>query len=214
MDTKKCLNCKKRKTICNFTKDKSKKDGLKIHCINCCKIYHKKYHYDNKEKENLRVLNYMNNNPDMVIKCRKNFYKNNKDKVLLNNKISREKYKEIRKENRRNNILLRLKENIGSNIRNSLRKNNFTKKSRTTEILGCSKIDFKLYIESKFETWMNWNNYGKYNGEFNYGWDIDHIIPISSAKTEEDIIKLNHYTNLQPLCSYINRYVKRNKQLV
>ena len=28
---------------------------------------------------------------------------------------------------------------------------------------------------------------------------------------EEDIIKLNHYTNIQPLCSYINRYVKRDK---
>jgi len=51
-------------------------------------------------------------------------------------------------------------------------------------------------LESKFEDWMNWDNQGKYNGEFNYGWDINHIIPISSAKTEDDIIKLNHYTNL------------------
>jgi hypothetical protein len=38
--------------------------------------------------------------------------------------------------------------------------------------------------------------------ELNKSWDIDHIIPISSAKTKEDIIRLNHYTNLQPLCSY------------
>ena len=40
--------------------------------------------------------------------------------------------------------------------------------------------------------------------------DIDHIIPLSSAKTEEDIIRLNHYTTLQPLCSYTNRYIKKN----
>ena len=26
----------------------------------------------------------------------------------------------------------------------------------------------------------------------------------------EKIIKLNHYTNFQPLCSKINRYIKRN----
>ena len=57
---------------------------------------------------------------------------------------------------------------------------------------------------------MNWNNKGLYNGELNYGWDIDHIVPISSAITEEDIIRLNHYMNLQPLCSKINRDIKRD----
>ena len=57
---------------------------------------------------------------------------------------------------------------------------------------------------------MNWKNWGKYDGNEKSGWDIDHIIPISSAKTEDDILKLNHYTNLQPLCSYINRYIKRD----
>jgi len=51
---------------------------------------------------------------------------------------------------------------------------------------------------------MSWDNQGKY-------WDIDHIIPVSSAKTEEEIIKLNHYTNLQPLESYYNRHIKRAK---
>jgi DNA helicase-2/ATP-dependent DNA helicase PcrA len=34
---------------------------------------------------------------------------------------------------------------------------------------------------------------------------------ISSAKNEGDLIILNHYTNLQPLDSYINRNIKRNK---
>ena len=57
---------------------------------------------------------------------------------------------------------------------------------------------------------MNWENYGKYNGEISYGWDIDHIIPISQAKTEGEIVKLNHYTNLQPLCGYTNRHIKKS----
>ena len=38
---------------------------------------------------------------------------------------------------------------------------------------------------------MDWSNHGK--------WHIDHKIPISWAKTEEEIIKLSHYTNLQPM---------------
>lgn len=63
---------------------------------------------------------------------------------------------------------------------------------------------------------MNWENYGnpkdgKY--ELNKTWDLDHIIPICSAKTNEDIIRLNHYTNFQPLCSYVNRYIKRHRIL-
>ena len=57
---------------------------------------------------------------------------------------------------------------------------------------------------------MTWDNYGLYNGELNYGRDIDHIIPLSAAETEEDIIRLNHHKNLQPLCSKVNRYIKRD----
>ena len=51
---------------------------------------------------------------------------------------------------------------------------------------------------------MNWNNRGKYNGTPNYGWDIDHIIPVSKGITENDIIKLNHHTNLRPLWAFDN----------
>jgi hypothetical protein len=51
---------------------------------------------------------------------------------------------------------------------------------------------------------MNWENYGKI-------WDIDHIIPLASAINEQEVLKLNHYTNLQPLDSNINRNIKRDK---
>jgi 5-methylcytosine-specific restriction endonuclease McrA len=57
---------------------------------------------------------------------------------------------------------------------------------------------------------MTWDNYGKYNGEFGYGWDIDHIIPISTAVNENEVIQLNNFINLQPLCSKINRDIKRD----
>ena len=109
----------------------------------------------------------------------------------------------------KNDYLYRLTNNIRDLIYKSIKNKGYTKKSRTSEILGCS--EFRLYIESKFEDWMTWENKGLYNGELNCGWDIDHIIPLSGAITEEDVIRLNHYTNLQPLCSKVNRDIKKDK---
>lgn len=59
---------------------------------------------------------------------------------------------------------------------------------------------------------MNWGNYGKYKKKtLYYGWDVDHIIPLSSAETEEKLLEISNYINLQPLCSYINRTIKKGK---
>ena len=43
---------------------------------------------------------------------------------------------------------------------------------------------------------MNWSNYGE--------WHIDHIIPLSSANTKEELSLLCHHKNLQPLWAYDN----------
>ena len=40
---------------------------------------------------------------------------------------------------------------------------------------------------------MTWDNWAM------DGWHIDHIKPLSLATTYDEIIQLNHYTNLQPL---------------
>ena len=107
--------------------------------------------------------------------------------------------------------LFKVRQSIRKTISSSFRNTSFRKSSKTAIILGCTFEDFKLYLESMFEPWMNWENKGLYNGKLNYGWDIDHKIPVSSATTEEELVKLNHYTNLQPLCSKINRDIKKNK---
>lgn len=152
------------------------------------KEINKKYSLKNKKNLNLKKREWANNNKEKV-------------------KISKLKYETKRL---KNDPLYKLKHNIACGFRQSLKRNCYTKKSRTHEILGCSYEQFKQYLESKFESWMSWENYGLYNGIPNYGWDIDHVIPTSSAKTEEEVINLNHYSNLQPLCSYVNRDVKRN----
>jgi hypothetical protein len=84
---------------------------------------------------------------------------------------------------------------IRKNINSYLKGN---KNNKTEEILGCSFGEFREYIEDKFEYWMTWDNYGKYNGEFNFGWDLDHIIPLSSDNDIGELMELNHYTNFQP----------------
>ena len=122
---------------------------------------------------------------------------------------NKEKSRSYNKEKYDNNSFHKLRINVRNLIGNSIRNKNFKKLSRTEQILGCSYEEFKLHLESKFETWMNWDNRGLYNGTPNYGWDIDHIVPLNTAITLDEVIKLNHYTNLQPLCSYINRNIKK-----
>jgi len=81
--------------------------------------------------------------------------------------------------------------NIRNRINLSFKRNGYNKKSKTYEILGCSYDEFKIFLEKKFKEDMNWSNQGI--------WHLDHIIPVSVGKTEEEIIILNHYTNFQPL---------------
>jgi hypothetical protein len=71
-------------------------------------------------------------------------------------------------------------------------------------MIGCVPKQLKIHIENQFTDNMSWDNYGL------FGWHIDHIVPLSSAKTEEDLYKLCHYTNLQPLWAKDN-WSKSNK---
>ena len=88
-------------------------------------------------------------------------------------------------------------------LRESLVKNHEVRDRKLKEILGCSKEDLIRHIESKFVEGMSWDNMRL--------WHIDHIVPLTSAKTIEDIYKLNHYTNLQPLWAEDN--LRKNARL-
>ena len=117
---------------------------------------------------------------------------------------------ERKKERRETDLLFRFRDNVASLIRVSLKKIFITKTSRTQDILGIHPEEFKSYIETLFEPWMNWDNYGGgHCDERNIRWELDHIIPISAATNEEEALKLNHYSNLRPLCVYENRVTKR-----
>ena len=223
-----CSKCSINKPLTEFFNSNKSKDGKTSNCKECEKKRKAEQYLKNKEYINNRNQLWRDNNPDKVKEQRINYYKNNKELVIKKHKLYIELNKEenikyhkhyrlINKEKIKNKAtnrlkidpLHKLKCNLRTYIRLSIKRMGYFKKSNTKDILGCTFEELKLHLESKFESWMSWENHGLYNGELNYGWDIDHIIPLSSAISEEEIIKLNHYTNLQPLCSYTNRYIKK-----
>ena len=176
----------------------------------------KEYASKNKEAKRLYDKQYRENNKTKKKKTDKNYYETNKNIISEKGKI----YRNLNKNkinlaiNKRkaNDPLFKLKCDMRSLILQVFNTKGVKKESKTEQILGCSFEFFKTYLESKFEPWMNWTNKGNWNGkpiEINVAWDVDHIESMSNAKTVEDVIRLNHYTNLQPLCSYTNRYIKR-----
>lgn len=228
---KSCYSLKRKdnaKTDCNEDKDRIKKYNAKYYEENKEKVKSKnKEWYDKNDRTKYRK-EYWINNSDVLKEKQKKYKEENRE--LINQKkrdywknLSVEKKKEINEQNKikyyennwkeqknkyiteklNSNSFFKLKFNVRTLIRNSF-KREFTKKSKKTiEILGCSFEEFKLHLESKFDHKMNWDNQGSY-------WHMDHIIPISSAKTEEDVYRLNHYTNFQPLY-WLDNIRKGNK---
>jgi Uri superfamily endonuclease len=181
--SKKCYKCKKTRLIKFFGKNKNSKDGFYTYCKQCKKEDDKKYSENNKEKILKQHKEYYLQNKNKISKQKQEYQERTKDK----RRIYKREYERNRKAN---DPIYRLIQNYKNRIAKAIK--GIGKKSQnTTTLLGCSIEKFAEYIEAKFTTGMNWDNQGK--------WHIDHIIPISSSKKLEDIEKLFHYTNCQPL---------------
>lgn len=101
------------------------------------------------------------------------------------------------RERRRNNPLVKIRANVGTLIANALSNQGYKKSAKSAEILGCSFEQFYNHIESQFAPGQSWLN--------RQSWDIDHIVPVSFAQTEDELILLNHYTNLRPMWKSLNQ---------
>lgn len=116
----------------------------------------------------------------------------------------KEKRNQRRKERRQTDFKFRLDQNIGSKICECLRGKKANR--RWEELVGYTLEDLIKHLESLFEPWMNWDNYGK--------WEIDHIKPKSSFyyETAEDLEfkKCWGLENLRPLEKTVNNE-KRDK---
>lgn len=171
-------------------------------------ISEKNKEYKEKNKERVKEQNikdnktYREKNKNIIAQKKKEYYEANKEKI-------REYYRQYKLNRKKTDLIFFLKEKVRNIIYKAI-KHKTAKNKSSEEILGCTYEEFKTYLESLFEDWMSWENYGLYNGTLNHGWDIDHIIALDLAKNPKELIDLNHYTNLQPLCSYRNRYIKKN----
>ena len=204
MEKKICSKCKLEKDVCEFYKHSKYPNIYRGQCKKCMNNNSLSYYSNNKEKIKEQSKIYVIKNSEKIKKRRKLYVEKNpnlyKDWVKKN--------KEHRKnyiKNYNSNPISKLKNSLRSRINELMNKkyNN----PRTIDLVGCDYEFLITYIESKFITGMSWDNYGY------YGWHLDHIIPLSSAKTEEELRKLWHYTNLQPLWAEDN-LKKSNKILI
>jgi len=171
METKKCSKCKLEKSIKDFSKNKSTNDGLHTYCKKCISLYQKNYYSINRKNSTVKTKSSTFNKKD------------------YNREYYRKKFK--------NDLFFKFKINIRSLVRNSFRRQNFTKNSKTFQILNCSFEELKNYLFENAK--LRYPEFQEKDFLEKNKYHIDHIIPLSTANTEEEVVKLCHYTNLQLL---------------
>ena len=211
----------KKKLYYEANKEKIKEYKRNYNKLN--KHKRKKLTEEQKLKNKEFNKNWVEKNKEKLSEYNKKQYQKNKEIILSKKPTPEQKenrkiyMREYKKNRMQKDTLYNLHQNISSLIRESLKYNNFKKTTKTIDILGCSIEHFKEHLENQFESWMNWENRGNPKDNLykqNITWDIDHILPLSIAINKEELLKLSHYTNLRPLCSYYNRYIKKDNILV
>lgn len=162
---KDCSRCRKELQLKFFSKDVTHSDGLRSICKFC-------YHED-------AVLRWA---PNKKIKV-------TPEEAIKNRRLKR---RDLYKKSKKNPVF-----QITLNCRGRMYKvlrGNF-KAGKSFDLIGCSSVFLREYLESKFLFGMTWENYGI------NGWNIDHIKPLASfdMSDPEQQKASFHYTNLQPL---------------
>jgi len=161
--------------------------------------YSGNYYAQNKAAQLEAQKCFRDANPEIIKARRRAHYAKNKLVILAKNRDYQlnnpEMIKSIRASWHKSKLLscpvFALKLRYRARVRMAIRKGGFHKSSSTAALLGCTWECMKDHIESKFCDGMSWENMRL--------WHIDHITPLASAKDSEEVAKLCHYTNLQPL---------------
>lgn len=108
-----------------------------------------------------------------------------------NKVVIRPKRAKYQKERVKNDPLFAVKNRLRARVWAAISIKGYTKRSSIGQILGANWQTVICHLESQFTDGMTWENRS--------AWHIDHIKPLASATTEDELIALCHYTNLQPL---------------
>lgn len=161
----------------------------------------KKYHTEEERLDAIRASKrkyqeeYRKRNPDH----KRNWKKENIKKV-------REYNRKYESNKRKIDPIYKFSVDVRNLINDSFKRKNCIKPKKTEEILGCSMSEFKEYILNKCPDGVTLENFGLYE------YHIDHIIPLATATSLDDIIRLCHHTNLQPLWCKDN--LKKSNKLI
>lgn len=206
MGTKVCKACGVEKILEDFHKDKTCLGGRQTQCKACLNARRKERYYANHAQERDRDAAYRAANPEKVREGyrrwnaenrehRKAYREANKEVIAARNAEYFQRVKADRAEKARQKYrddpMYALKCQLRSRTRLAIKAKGFTKQSRIRQILGCDDVTLIRHIESLFVEGMTWENRGE--------WHVDHKIPLAKARTEEELLALCHFTNLQPL---------------
>ncbi len=184
-----CNRCLEVKQEEEFKIRPLNKSGYECRCTKCINELNTIYYKKNKEKVNIKNREYVVENKEKVALRKKKWKEQNRERLI----IQRREYK-ARK--RIEDPLFKLKENLRRRISKSLNVSHWKKDTSTKIMLGCEYQELFNHLEKQFTEGMNWDNQGQ--------WHIDHIKPLSLATTQEELVELCHYTNLQPLWAIDN----------
>lgn len=211
-NTRICRDCKKRLPEDCFGDDLYGRE--KTICIDCCNI-----RLDDERNLKSKTCTECNIEKDISLFYFNTVFQKYNTKCEDCMKIKRLEWCENNKEERREKSRIKYENNKEVYIKRAAKYNSKMRKTpigkvrmsirrtirrifdvkdheKYEEYLGCTIDECRFYIESQFKPGMSWENYGF------YGWHIDHKIPVATIKDvndKEQIKRVCHYTNLQPL---------------
>lgn len=195
-------------------RDKKKEQDKRYREANREKIkaMHKAWRDKNREHLNEQARERYKENPEMFKEIKSRYVESHQEQVKAarkrynaENKQKRTDYERIK---RQTDPIYRFRTSFRCLISGYLRKHGYKGGKTVWGVVGCDFETFLEYIKSQFQEGMTLENYG-HKGEC---WNIDHITPICTAKNDEDLERLNHYSNLRPVWASEN-YKRPRKTL-